>query len=1001
MKTFLEYVAEDLFHKHGERLNGLAVVFPNNRARIFFVEALYRQARHPVWTPQFITLNELFTRNSPLRISDPIRLTGVLYQCYLSIFQNEESFDEFYGWGSILLNDFDNIDKNGADARQLFRNISEQGMLSDDLEHLSQEQIRIIKRFFANFNENRSDIKKNFVQWWNHLYELYDLFRNRLQQNGEAYDGMLKRSVIENAADKGLQTEDVEKYVLVGFNALNWCEHEMFRILRDSGKALFYWDYDRYYTENMLEGLLPDSGNSSLEIIHEAGRFLVENLKDFPNELDRSCFGDLRTTPKKIHFIASSTENAQVHYAGKWLEETAGTEGFRPEETAVVLCNEALLPSLLHCIPDGTSELNVTMGYPMTQTPVFNLIRQMVLLHCDGLRENRYRSKFVLPLLQNHYIRTLSAEAGRLAEELICHNQFSIECGQLCRDSLLELIFQPCSCPTQLGARLLDIICEVAGKESILFPENGGDEAGSGMPPVRKSQTEPFIPLYRESLFQAYTVIARLNDLLNEGLFELNATTYRRLLFKVLNLAIPFSGEPLRGVQLMGILETRNLDFRNVLFLSANEGRLPSRSNDTSFIPYSLRQAFHLTGPEHQDAISAYYFFRFIQRADNITLVYNSSTETGHTGEMSRFMLQLKMESDFDIKQSTIGQSDIQNKTIPLQFEKTPELIQELNRRHFSPSALSRYADCSLRYYFNDILHLKATDEISEDIDGAQFGTIVHDAAQYIYSRLKLQKENRPCGHQDILDFIESGEECRVSITGEDIGRLKKDRRLLKEAVDEQFRKTVFQTPVCPEHPFFNGEQLIQHKLAMKMLDNLLELDRAYAPFDLLALELAVDGTLTLQDDTRIQIRGRIDRIDRKGDVLRVVDYKTGGDDKGDCKQDKLFQCGYRTGHYIAQTFLYSLLMEKEAAGLHCRRVKPVLYYLNQVSKKDYVPGIKYDSQSIEDIHTIRDNVLWALSAFFKDFFDSDIRYKPTSDDRLCQYCDFKTICNRRDSKNF
>ncbi len=1025
MKTFLHYCAEDIYNKYADSLNELCIVFPNNRARLFFVEALYKQAGKAIWAPEFSNISDLFKLHCPLELSDPVLLNSLLFKVYQKQGLDKESFDDFYPWGNLLLKDFDNIDKNLADAGQLFRNISELAAYSDDFDYLSPEQTAAIQQFFAHFETDRSELKKRFIRLWNELFNIYTQLREELRAGNMAYEGMLQRWVVEHFDDK--QGFEAKSYLFVGFNALSSCEKFLFSRLQKAGKARFYWDYDHYYLNN------PG---------HEAGHFIRENLKQFPNELHESCFDNWKQTAKKIQFIDSSTEHAQVHYASRWMEQNAskaqeGTKSLSADrDTAIVLCNENLLPGLLQCVPAQVEELNVTMGYPVKQTAVYHLIRQVLLLHCDNQGKKHFRSRYVLPLLQNPYIRKTSPAAAALEKELRIKNRLYPEYGELQQDALLSLLFSPVKTPYELGELLLSLFSLLSQTIDSEDEANSDDDAAS----MERGQTdnktnEIYLPLFQEALFKSYTQVQRLNALLKKDLLEINLQTYKKLLLQLLDLSVPFSGEPLNGLQIMGLLETRCLDFKNILMLSVNEGQVPKNRADNSFIPYNLRRAFNLSGPEHQDAISAYYFFRALQRAENITLVYNSSTEGLNRGEMSRFMLQLTIETGLpvEILHLSSGIKALQNS--PIQVPKTPALMQQLydmydhasamensQKRYLSPSMLNTYLDCPLKYYYRYLRKLKKEEELSEQMDPLCFGTIFHAAAQYLYTGLILQKNGRKHSHEDILASMEdtrafnlalnppdsvAGDRLNGRIEAADLQALFADKAHLERTVEHFMAKEFFRLKDRQSLPALNGEQLIQRKLLVQFLKFLLKQDQDYAPFELLGLETTVEKYLVISPapDSRIKLRigGIIDRMDKKDGTIRICDYKTGGKAEETSFANDLFKSDKKRNGHVFQTFLYAgIIKDRYPASM----VKPGLMYIHQAGKPGYSSDIVLKNPVnprekflVDDFGALRETFETELQHVINELFDPAQSFDQTPVSENCSYCDFKAICFKKDKK--
>ncbi|MGN0258382.1 MAG: PD-(D/E)XK nuclease family protein, partial [Bacteroides sp.] len=592
MKPFLETVASHLYHTIGNDLSHTAIVFPNKRAGLFFSEYLARQSSRPVWSPAYLTINELFTSyplEHPLTTADPITLVCQLYEVFIMKTGRNESLDDFYFWGELLISDFDDIDKNLVDTQRLFSNLQELHALTQDSSFLTPEQQEAISQFFTNFSpERRTLLKERFISLWDRMLPIYTDFKVRLAQRGIAYEGMLERQVMEQF---DISKMPYERYVFVGFNVLNRVEQQLFRTLRDAGKALFYWDYDESYTTpSMKTGIVP--------LQHEAGEFILRNLREFPNQLD-ACHFTAMSQPKQIAFIESPTENAQARYLTRWVRQLyAGRQQnpFREKENAVVLCNEALLLPVLHAIPDEVENVNITMGYPLSQTPIYSLLNALCTLQIDGYRTDSgtYTYETVRPVLNHPYVRRLSQQAERLERDLTQHNRFFPLPSELQVDEPLRQLFTPVSGIASICQYLIDALRLVSTLYRQPETEDNTDASGN---------TELYDQLYRESIFKTYTLVNRLYALAQEKVFgRLQPLTFRRLLGRLLSGAtIPFHGEPAIGMQVMGVLETRNLDFRNLLMLSVNEGKLPKSEGDASFVPYNLRKAFGMTTIDHKN----------------------------------------------------------------------------------------------------------------------------------------------------------------------------------------------------------------------------------------------------------------------------------------------------------------------------------------------------------------------------------------------------------------
>ena len=714
MQTFLQLVAHDLYSKIGNDLSRTVLVFPNKRANLFFNEYLAGESDQPIWAPAAMSISDLFQKLSVQKTGDPIRLVCELYKVFKEETQSQETLDDFYFWGELLISDFDDVDKNMVDADKLFSNLQDLKNLMDDYDFLDKEQEEAIRQFFQNFSiERRTELKEKFISLWDKLSSIYHRYQENLAELGIAYEGMLYRNVIEQLDTDRLK---YDKYIFVGFNVLNKVEHQFFKLLQDADKAMFYWDYDIFYTQQIKK--------------HEAGEFLKRNLQDFPNELPDSYFDSFKT-PKNIRYISASTENAQARFLPEWIRTTFSNSEYEEKENAVVLCNEALLLPVLHSIPQEVKNVNITMGFPLAQTPVYSFINAAMELQTNGYRTDtgRFTYEAVSAILKHPYTQQLSTHADSLEDELTKTNRFYPLPSELKQDDFLANLFTPRSGIKDLCDYLVGLIKDI----SILYRKEG-------------EYNDIFNQLYRESLFQSHLKINRLYSLIESGELNVRTDTLKRLISKVLTASnIPFHGEPAIGMQVMGVLETRNLDFRNLVMLSLNEGQLPKSGGESSFIPYNLRKAFGMTTIEHKNAVYAYYFYRLIQRAENITLLYNTSSDGLNRGEESRFMLQLLVEGPHEITREYLeaGQSPQSNQEI--QIEKTPEVLRRIYRAYdstnpksviLSPSALNAYLDCRLRFYYRYVAGLKTPDEVSAEIDSALFGTIFHLSAQLAYTEL-------------------------------------------------------------------------------------------------------------------------------------------------------------------------------------------------------------------------------------------------------------------------
>lgn len=959
MESFLKLVAADLY-KHTEgNLAHTAVVFPNKRAGLFFNEYLAQESDSPIWSPAYVSISELFRSLSPWEVGDPVKLVCELYKIFRRETQSTETLDDFYFWGEMLISDFDDADKNKVDTDKLFSNLQDLRNIMDDYTFIDDEQEEAIRQFFQNFSiERRTALKERFISLWDVLGNIYKGFRESLASQNIAYEGMMYRHVIEHLDVDKLP---YEKYVFVGFNVLNKVEHTLFTQLRDAGKAVFYWDYDEFYKRENRQA-----------VTHEAGEFIRRNLRDFPSPLPDELFNNL-SKPKEVHYIASSTENAQARYLPQWIRNNLTT----PEkETAVVLCNEALLQPVLHSLPAEVKHVNITMGFPLSQTPVYSFLIALLELHTHGFnfKSGRYTFQSVVTLLKHPYTRQLTGQAELLEKELTGNNRFYPLPGELGKDEFLTRLFTPLSGNLNLCIRLSETLQQVAG----IYRTN---TSGTG-------DTDAFNQLYRESLFKAYTTINRFRTLIEEDELTVQPETFRRLLVKVLSATnIPFHGEPAIGMQVMGVLETRNLDFRHLVLLSVNEGQLPKSGGDSSFIPYNLRKAFGMTTIEHKIAVYAYYFYRLLQRAERITLMYNTSSDGLNRGEWSRFMLQFLIEWPHPITRQFLEAGQSPQGTSPITVEKTPDVMRRMQslfdvranpKAKFSPSALNYYLDCPLKFYYRYVAGLSAPDEVSAEIDSATFGSIFHYAAEHIYKDLTTHGK---VIHKEALET------------------LLRNEVKLQDYVDAAFKELFFHVPQN-EKPEYNGVQLINSAVIARYLKQLLQNDLRYAPFTFVASEIEVDEPIDIQTPKGViksRIGGIIDRMDSKDGTLRIVDYKTGGDADTPPNVESLFVPDKKRSNYVFQTFLYAAILCRKQPTM---KIAPALLYIHRAATATYSPVIQMGEprkpkEAVEDFSNYEKEYRERLQGLLEEIFHPEKSFTQTETIEKCAYCDFKALCRR------
>ena len=958
MHTFLESVAADIIAKYGTDLSHVAVVFPNKRASLFLNQALARIAQHPVWSPHYITISELFRHHSPRTVANPLKLVCELHKAFVAETGIDESLDKFYGWGQLLLADFDDIDKNMADADRVFANLRDVHEL-DDLSYLSDEQIATLEQFFhCVLDDKDSQLKQRFLQLWCHFADIYHRFNDALASQGIAYEGALYREVAE-----AKQTDfKYDTYLFVGFNMLQRVEQRLFTTIKQQGKARFYWDFDKSYMPS-ADGH-PEQG--------EAGRYIAQYLEDYPNELDITdddIYGQM-SQPKLLTYVKAPTEAIQARYISEWLAQ--GNRTADGNRTAIVLCDEALLKTAIHCIPDEAGELNVTLGYPLAHTPVASLVKQYLLLHTLGHQpgRQRYLLHYANRLLRHPYARFVCAEAEDIRKSLVADHKYYPSEEEMTANEQMAYLFAPVD--TSQLAELTEALQRLLGQVA-----HGGSESGD--------------PLFQESVFRMYTLLTPFAELFASGELQIDVNTFARLLSQMIeSTTIPFHGEPAVGLQMMGVLETRNLDFDHVLMLSCNEGNMPKGVNDASFIPHAIRKAYGLTTVENKVAIYSYYFHSLLQRATDVTICYNNSTEGTHTGEMSRFMLQTLVESRHPVKRITLQAGQQTGSRKPVAVEKDKLVMAKLNamgrEKALSPTAINTYMRCPLRFFYTYVCNLREPDDNDVDnIDARVFGNIFHKAAELFYR----QRMDRTIDKADLQRYLDQ-------------------TSLLLPIVDKAFDECLFQLkPGSKYRPEYNGLQLLNREVILQYMVQLLRIDIRLTPFTIRGLEHHVETTLSIttsQGERTVKVGGTIDRLDEVDAEhatprLRVIDYKTSNGKPTPLKIfDDVFNPLQIPNHsdYYLQAMLYSDIVrysDKENSGHYA--VSPALLFIQHAGGKDYDPVLYFGKEPIRDIAEYSDDYRMELGRLLSEIFDPEYDFAPTPDTERCLSCPLKQMCGK------
>ncbi len=949
MNSFLKEVTKELYTQYKNRISDNCIVFPNKRAALYFKKYLSEESDKPLWAPKLITINELMCEISGIKATNNIKLIFELYKIYRKIKTSTESFDEFYFWGEIMLSDFNDIDKYLVNPKQIFQNLSALKNIQEQFNYLSPSQIELIMQFWKSFNPDKfSENQEEFVHIWAILSNIYSKFREELKKTGNSYEGMINKDI----ADKINNNENLKlsnsKYIFIGFNALNECEKTLFNYLKKSNKADFYWDYDNHYLDKLN---------------HEAGRFIRENIKNYPPPKYSNIKFDNINKEKNIKILSTASDIGQAKAIAPLLKTIDNNEISNPNKHAIILTDEQLLVPVLYSIPDTIKKVNVTMGYPLKDTPIYGFIKQIIELQknikVNNTNEISFFYKHVISILQHQYINNKDPKAKELINDITKNNKIYLTKNELNISAITSKIFFKIDNHNKISEYLLDILNELFHKL-----ENNNSENQN---------------LEQEYIYHLFITIKQLNEVLSGSNITIQFDTYLNLLDKIIqSINIPFTGEPLSGIQVMGILETRAIDFENLIILSMNEGIFPKISTSMSFIPYNLRRGFNLPAIEYQDSIFSYYFYRLLQRAKNITLIYNSSSDGFQTGEMSRFIHQLKFETKHNIKHYNLSYDISSKPQEKISIHKNANIIAKLNNylgeeptRSLSPSAINMYLSCKLKFYFRYIAGLKEQENLLEEIDPLTFGNILHNTMEKLYT-----------------PFLGK------TISTENIKSIKQNT--IEESINEALKK---EFNIKKEKKIIlSGKNIIIRKILNNYVNQTLKIDSKYAPFEIIGLEDELETKITVEvNNTKINIniKGKIDRIDKINNGIRIIDYKTGkAVQRLIGNIEKLFsEESKNRNNAIFQTLLYSKLYYNNFNPTES--ITPGIYSIRNSHDKNYDYHLQFNKKKVTNYKHIDDEFTAQLSKILAEIFDTQTNFAQTNDIKNCEYCDYKTICNR------
>ncbi|MCH7402164.1 PD-(D/E)XK nuclease family protein [Belliella kenyensis] len=953
MKGFLKNTAEQILNEH-QQLQQLRIVLPNRRAGLFFTQHLGQLISKPTWMPEVVTIEELFYGFAKQRPADNLTLIFELYKVYQSLHPSPESFDKFYYWGEMILKDFNDIDQFMADAKRLYHHLSEVKELSSDLSFLSEEQVALIQQFWKSFELQDAFQKEKFLRFWEMLSVLYESYQVHLQVAGLAYSGQLYKKVVE-----GLSVINVPEkhYIFVGFNAFTATEERLIKHFVSEFGAEIYWDFDAYYMDDLNQ---------------EAGLFFRAYAKDpvfqktFPKEIPTK----IQRENIQITTYATPLKSNQANLVGSILENVTNTQAW--ENTVIILPDEQMLFPVLHSLPEQVDKVNVTMGYPVKNTPVYAFIEAILELQRYIKIEEGLLSVYHRPLKDILSLIYLKSENDGFCKEVLKviqeENKIYYPIEKLKKGGpFFELIFQKVEAKDLFGY-LTDLIEALVDR----LPEEG---------------------LQQSYLFQCYKQLNRLRDIFQsqeavDVELEFFIKLFRQLFREV---KLPFEGEPLQGLQLMGVLESRNLDFERVIICNMNEDSFPPAASLNSMIPFNLRKAFGLPVQEQNDAIYAYTFYRLLHHADEVHMIYTTSSDQGKAGEKSRYIQQMQVEMNLEEAEEVVYLPVDLHPSKEIIIEKNDDILKILEQykvasdgtslRYFSPSSLSVYLDCRLKFYFQYIAKVKEKEEVKEEIDAGVFGNLAHYSMEHLYGGF-ISRKGRYVVERD--DF----EDLSMNWIYPAIEKGIRQYYMLEENANTKL----------------SGQMAIVRDVLQKYIEKLLEIDRNDAPFRIISMEQPhqADFRIVTADGlVKVKLQGIIDRVDLRNGVIRLIDYKSGADKKEFKDIASLFDRDYTNRNKAAMQTLYYGLLYQASFPSNLQPLKPALFNFKEIFRDNFSPYLKERPdpkgalQEVEDYRFYKDDYEFALKATLEELYDLNTPFDQTDNLNKCKYCPYIALCSR------
>ena len=933
MEPFLMTVARRILAENPGRTERVLVVFNNHRPELFLHEHfknISKAEKRAFFMPQTTVIDDLVASMSGLEVVPPEFLLFELYRIHIELEgegRKYQTFEEFIPFGELMLNDFSEVDRYMVDARDLFQNLHRmKEVLEWDVE-----------------NPTMSDFQRNYLRFYQSLYEYYRRLRERLLERGQAYAGMAYRKVAESLMSgqwpvTSGQYQSLTTY-FVGFNAISECERAIIGEFVRSGRGHLLTDGDSYYYDDERQ---------------EAGYFLRKHSQEFA-ELGHYGPSLFATTEKKITIVECPENVLQCKFAGQLLSEHPAWIANGTEGTAIVLADESLLIPTLNGLPDvvgNNYRVNVTMGFPYADSQLHILVLNLLSLYRRHTTQGYYHAD-VVEVLADWYVSHLTGMPS--ARQTL--NSF-MEKEKLVRTEADRL---------QHLAPGFDLTALLPASQ--LTPDECIEQVRRVVGLLVAEGTLTANARERQAVGAFEEVAEYLQRLQAEYHFIQSIDTLEKIYLRIAQRHnISFLGKPLSGLQILGMLETRNLDFRRVILLSAGEGVLPAARSTSTLIPLELQRAFHLPTYEEKDSVYAYNFYRLLQRAEEVYLVYSSDLANAGKGEESRLLRQVRTELARRFPQTVkvddwvvdTGGGLHQRGNIPQPGIKSDSVMQRLfsisEERGFSPTSLERYLDCPLKYYYMTVLKLRDKEEVEDDIDASELGNAVHNVLETIYKPF--------VGQQVSAAALRQAQKDLDGLLDTEMDRLMRGGRSRE------------------------GKNLFLRSVAFTQLSRVLEKEAVIAEkhcLEFVAAEQNYTYTLFEQDGHPVKIGGRVDRIDRLDGVLRVIDYKTGK------LEDNEIEFGDRKtvmpGKWL-QLMCYALMYRRRFPSDESLRVGiyPLRYLRSDVrlarwNKQEEMTNAMFDKFE-ESLHNI-----------LADLLDSSIPFVPKASDNTCQRCPAKKFC--------